>query len=125
VTAEVTVIGPHAGWSLPGLVATSVYRIVQEALTNVAKHAEARQVSVLLERPVGELRLIIEDDGRGFDVDETAGRSRYQRRLGLASIRERAVLVGGTLDVESNPGRGTAIYLRIPLPQEQGLGSRV
>jgi signal transduction histidine kinase len=100
---------------LPTELASALYRIVQEALTNVAKHAGATQVSVIVERPDGEVRLIVEDDGRGFDLDETAVRVRNERRLGLAGIRERVALVGGSVSVESSPGKGTALFVRLPV----------
>jgi PAS domain S-box-containing protein len=116
VAAEVAVAGlaPH-GRTLPTEVASALYRIAQEALTNVAKHAAASQVSVIVEKPDGEVRLIVEDDGRGFDPDATARRVRRERRLGLAGMRERAALVGGTLQVESSPGAGTTVYVRLPV----------
>jgi signal transduction histidine kinase len=68
-----------------------------------------------VERPDGEVRLIVEDDGRGFDLDETAVRVRNERRLGLAGIRERVALVGGSVSVESSPGKGTALFVRLPV----------
>jgi signal transduction histidine kinase len=100
---------------LPSETGTTLYRVVQEALTNVAKHARARHVSVLVECPGDEVRLIVEDDGRGFDVETTLRRATTERRLGLAGMRERAELVGGTLAVESTPGAGTALYVRLPV----------
>ncbi len=113
VTAEVAVIGAFDS-SFPSETGTAVYRIAQEALTNVARHAGARQVSVLLERPDREVRLIIEDDGRGFDLDAVLSQATAEGRLGLAGMRERATLVGGTLEIESAPGQGTTVYARIP-----------
>jgi PAS domain S-box-containing protein len=95
-------------------VGTAAYRIVQEALTNVAKHARARRVSVTLERASGELRVTVEDDGRGFDVDAALTRAKAERRLGLAGIQERAAIAGGTVHVESNLGTGTSLFVRIP-----------
>lgn len=91
---------------------TMLYRITQEALTNVAKHANAENVDILLERRSDHVSLIIEDDGGGFDVEQTFGRS--EKGIGLISMRERAALVAGTLAVESNPGAGTTIAVRIP-----------
>jgi two-component system sensor histidine kinase UhpB len=101
-------------------VASALYRIAQEALTNVAKHARASEVSVIVERRDGEVRLIVEDDGGGFDVDATATRVRAERRLGLAGMRERAALVGGNLTIESSPGAGTTVYVRLPAEDIQG-----
>jgi len=84
---------------------TAIYRLVQEALTNVAKHASADRVEVSVSRQDGEVRLRVADDGAGFDADEpTAG-------FGLVGMRERAALMGGTLDVLSSR-RGTVVSAR-------------
>ncbi len=115
VNAEVSVTGVDAHRPLPGEVSTAIYRIVQEALTNVAKHAGATQVSVLVDQPGGEVRLIVEDNGRGFDVDTTRETARRERRLGLAGMEERVALGGGTFTIESSPRGGTAIYVRLPM----------
>jgi signal transduction histidine kinase len=93
---------------------SQLYRIVQEALNNVAKHARARRVSVLLERRGDEAILIVEDDGQGFDVDGIAQRDLKKARLGLVSMQERAALVGGRVQFESSPGKGTTVFVRIP-----------
>ncbi len=113
VAADVAVIGVRDR-AIPAEVGSAVYRIAQEALTNVAKHAGATQVSVILEQPEHQVRLIVEDDGRGFDPAETNTRSRLERRLGLSGMRERAALVGGTVTVESSPGAGTSLFVRLP-----------
>ena len=102
------------GDRLPPEVETAVYRVVQEALNNVAKHAEARRVSVMVARQDGELVTLVEDDGRGFDP-ERAGAGSGRRSLGLLGMRERVGLVGGTLVVESGDGEGTVVQARIPL----------
>jgi signal transduction histidine kinase len=101
---------------LPMEIETVLYRIVQEALTNVLKHAGARNVSVVLERKDGVTRLIVEDDGRGFDPDALphADAREGRRHLGLLGIRERLSLVGGTLTVESAPGAGTTLFVQVP-----------
>ena len=96
--------------------ATAVYRIVQEALTNVARHSGASRVDVLLRVEEGALLLSVEDDGRGFDpkrLDESKG-------LGVIGMRERASLVGGTLSIGPGPGGGIRIELRIPLAAAEG-----
>ena len=90
----------------------TIYRITQEALHNAAKHARARTVSVLLDRRPDGLRLIVEDDGVGFD---TAAASGSGTGLGLHSLRERAGLLGGTLSIESSPGAGTTVVVDLPL----------
>ena len=93
---------------------TVLYRIAQEALKNVAKHARAANVSVILEGRSGTVSLIIEDDGVGFDAESASGAS--DKRLGLVGMRERAALVGGTAEVESHPEGGTRVIVRIPAP---------
>ena len=95
-------------------VETTLYRIVQEALTNVARHAEASHVSVLLEQRMGSVIGIVEDDGRGFDL-EVPLTSGQPTRLGLHGMQERASLVGGKLTLESTPGIGTTVFIEIPL----------
>lgn len=99
-------------------VATTVYRVAQEALVNVAKHAEATSVSVVLEHNDNQLSLIVEDNGKGFHADRHHGVKGGTRRLGLLGMRERASLVGGTLEIESTPDGGATVYLRIPLPRD-------
>lgn len=93
---------------------TAVFRIVQEALTNVARHARARGVSVLLERRGPNLVTVVEDDGCGFEPDAVAT-APLKERLGLAGMAERAALVGGRLTLESQPGQGTTIFVTVPL----------
>jgi signal transduction histidine kinase len=93
-------------------VETAIYRIVQEALTNVLKHAEARRVSVIVERRRDRVIVIVEDDGKGFDAEAAPGAG---RGLGLLGMRERVALVGGTLNLESEPGGGTTVRLRVPV----------
>jgi len=94
---------------LPPDVETTMYRIVQEALTNIAKHAGAARVSILLTRKEQAAVVVVEDDGGGFDPDAaTAG-------LGLAGMRERVALVGGRLRVETRRGQGTTIAAEVPL----------
>jgi PAS domain S-box-containing protein len=102
--------------SLPFEIETHVYRVAQEALNNVLKHAQAQRVSVILERRANDVVLIIEDDGTGFVFDESAGAARDDKRLGLIGMQERAVLAGGTLEIETAPGEGTTVFLRVPIP---------
>jgi PAS domain S-box-containing protein len=101
---------------LPSEIETTVYRIVQEALTNVVKHARASHLSVILTRNEGELVTIIEDNGQGFDPDKLPLTDWERPRLGLAGIRERVALAGGTFQIESSNGQGTTLFARIPLP---------
>jgi signal transduction histidine kinase len=94
---------------LPADVETTMYRIVQEALTNISKHAGATRISILLARKERAVVVVVEDDGGGFDPGgETSG-------LGLAGMRERVTLLGGQLRVETSPGRGTTIAAEVPL----------
>jgi PAS domain S-box-containing protein len=88
------------------------YRILQEALHNIAKHARAKRVDVVLTVGDGHVVLIVEDDGVGFDA---AKASKSGDGLGLTGMRERAALIKATLQVESEPGRGTSIFLRCPI----------
>jgi signal transduction histidine kinase len=103
------------GERLSPAVETALYRIVQEALTNVAKYAHARQVSVLLERRANQIVAIVEDDGCGFDAAALLRSSGGENKLGLYGMSERAALVGGTLTIESQPGAGTTVHVRVPL----------
>ena len=99
---------------LASLVETNLYRIAQEALNNVAKHAGATSVDMLLERRDGHAVLILEDNGSGFDPDD-AKVSESVRGMGHVGMRERASLVGGSVEIESAPGKGTTVFVRVPL----------
>jgi PAS domain S-box-containing protein len=92
----------------------TLYRTVQEALTNVIKHAQAKHVSLILERSREAVLTVVEDDGKGFDVEAVRDTPISERRLGLLGMQERVELVGGTLEIESVPGAGTTIAARIP-----------
>jgi PAS domain S-box-containing protein len=91
---------------------TALYRIIQESLNNVAKHAQATCVSILLDQRSERISVIIEDDGVGFDAEQP---DTTRQRFGLIGMRERATLLGGRLDIESHPGTGTTVVARIPL----------
>lgn len=97
--------------TLAPAVATALFRIVQEALTNVARHSGASAVSVMLVSSADSVRAVVEDNGSGFDV-EFAGE---RKSLGLVGARERAKLVGGRLSVESSAGHGTTIMAEVPV----------
>ncbi|HXF51777.1 MAG TPA: sensor histidine kinase [Dehalococcoidia bacterium] len=105
---------PRNAERLPPAVETAVFRIAQEAINNVARHARARKAVVALERRNGDLVLEVRDDGRGFDPaalkpgDQRGG-------LGLTGMRERAALLGGTLELWSQPGAGTVVRAVIPI----------
>ena len=95
---------------LPEAVETTLYRIVQEALTNVAKHANAERMSITLTRRDATVVAIVEDDGTGFDPEASA-----REGLGLLGMRERLALVGGKLRIEAAPGTGTTIAAEVPI----------
>lgn len=105
---------------LPPDIETAVYRMVQEALTNVLKHARARNVSVIVEHRGGRVLAIVEDDGCGFDVTTPSVLSPKQRRLGVLGMEERISLVGGTFNIESTPGLGTTVLATIPVSEPNG-----
>jgi signal transduction histidine kinase len=96
---------------LPREAETALYRVVQEALTNIVKHAQAGRVSILLQRKGNAVVAMVEDDGAGFDPGTTR-----KDALGLAGMRERVVLVGGRLQVESAAGAGTTLVAEVPVP---------
>jgi signal transduction histidine kinase len=96
---------------LPQVVETTLYRVVQEALTNVVKHAAASRVSILVVQKDTSVMAVVEDDGEGFDP-----RVIRTDALGLVGMTERAALVGGKVAVESSPGSGTTVRVEVPLP---------
>jgi light-regulated signal transduction histidine kinase (bacteriophytochrome) len=100
---------------LPPAIETALYRVLQEALTNVVRHAEATRVGVILGLKGDTVTMIIEDDGRGFGCDEDNPARAPARHFGLLGMRERLALVDGTLEIESAPGRGTTLFIRVPL----------
>ena len=99
---------------LPEGVETALYRIAQEALTNVARHSAAVRVSVVLHKGDDVCRMAIEDDGRGFDSASARVLEARAAGLGLLGMRERARLLGGRVDIESVAGVGTSVFVRIP-----------
>ena len=95
-------------------VATAAYRITQEALTNVARHANASRAEVTLVGKDSMLTLETVDDGNGFNAHNLI----ETEALGLAGMRERAVLVGGELEIQSQPGKGTRVNFRVPIDEQ-------
>ena len=112
IHAELQTVGLEDA-PLPPAVEVVLYRVIQEALNNVTKHAVAKNVYVVLERRAGQVAVIIEDDGKGVDSDRVIDDG---RGVGLIGIRERAATLGGTFEFESHAGRGTTVAVRIPLP---------
>ncbi len=95
-------------------VETHLYRIAQEALNNIIKHAKATNVSIILERSPKHLVLIIEDDGIGVALEDHTHITASGKGLGIAGMKERAALIGGELEIESELGSGTTVYARVP-----------
>lgn len=121
IDVDVRVSGPAEESGLSPQQRLALYRIAQEALTNVARHAHARRADVSVDLCDDEVCLRIEDDGRGFDIAEPSAPPRdIGMGLGLHGMRERATLLGGALHVESAPGRGTTVFARIPRQNSQG-----
>jgi signal transduction histidine kinase len=104
---------------LPAAIEICCFRLAQEALTNVIRHAGARHVAIELAFDDDEVQLVVRDDGKGFDVRAARDRAAYGASLGLLSMEERASLAGGTLQIESTPGHGTTIRARFPLPAKE------
>ena len=98
---------------LPPMAELAVYRVMQEALQNVHKHAQASTVGLAWSRAKMSWALHVTDDGQGFDLVKAA---HHKKSVGLLSMRERAELIGGTLQIQSTPGKGTAVTLLIPMP---------
>jgi len=96
------------------IIETTVYRVVQEALTNITKHAQAKTVEIQLSNVAKNLQCLVHDDGVGFDVISALS-SREHKSLGLVGIRERLNAVGGTLEIDSAVGRGTELLVKIPV----------
>jgi chemotaxis family two-component system sensor kinase Cph1 len=93
----------------------ALYRILQEAITNVVKHADATKVGVILEYSKSKVRLIVEDDGKGFHWDDSVDSTLSAERLGLLGIRERLAAVRGSLEIETAPGRGATLIINVPI----------
>ena len=104
---------------LPTAIETCCFRLAQEALTNVVRHADAHHVSIELGFDGGEVALVVRDDGKGFDVRVARELAARGASLGLVSMEERVSLAGGTLRIESAPGHGTTLRARFPLPAKE------
>jgi two-component system, NarL family, sensor histidine kinase UhpB len=102
---------------LPQVVEIALYRIVQEALTNIARHAAAKEVSILLERRPSFVQVTVQDDGRGFTDSALPSGSESRGLPGLVKMRARAALLDGTLSIRTQPSAGTTVCARIPLPE--------
>ena len=102
---------------LPQEVETTLFRVTQEALTNIRKHAQATKTRVVLDRPGNAVRLVVSDEGRGFVPKATASTNGRGEKVGLSGMRERVSLLGGRFELHSEPGRGTTIEAEIELPE--------
>lgn len=100
---------------LPPTLETALYRITQEALTNIIRHADAATASIFIERSPNKVLAIIDDDGKGFDPEKLAHKEYQEGHLGLYGIRERAELLSGHLVIESSIGAGTSLYIEFPI----------
>ena len=100
---------------MPAMIERACYRIAQEALNNAIKHARAKRIQVQVVEDEGTLGVEIRDDGVGFDPETV------EKGLGLAGMRDRVVLLGGTFEVESQTGGGTRIYAVIPIHHEEAM----
>jgi len=110
---SITLEGSEIG-RFPTPIETALYRIIQEAVSNVSRHAQASRVSIQLQREAKAIRCSIRDDGIGFDVPSVLAK-KGERGLGLIGIRERLNALNGTLQIDSSPGRGTELHISIPL----------
>jgi two-component system CheB/CheR fusion protein len=100
---------------LPWPVETALYRLVQEALTNILKHAQATSVNLIIDRRFNAVHMILEDDGIGFDIALVRQQAHVNHRLGLIGMQERVAQLGGTLTIETAVSGGTSIFVRLPL----------
>ena len=100
---------------LPVEIETACFRIAQEALNNIVRHAEAREVSIELDRREGTLMLVIRDDGKGFDVQKASRSAASGRSFGLLGMQERAILADARMEIHSEPGRGTQVAVQFGL----------
>ena len=110
IEAGVTINGLNG--RLPGQLEVAVFRIVQEALTNVKQHAHASHAQVTIEASDDSIQMTVEDDGQGFNVEDA--KLRDPKKMGLATMRQRVDMFGGQLSIESTPGRGTRIVTTLP-----------
>jgi signal transduction histidine kinase len=101
----------------PAPVETALFRVLQEAITNVVKHSCADRVGVILEATNGELRLIVEDNGSGFQMEDGTDIALSKAHLGLLGVRERLALVNGRLEIETAPNGGTTVYACVPIEE--------
>lgn len=100
---------------IPDSLKIIIFRVIQEAMNNIAKHSKADRVKMLLRKPEGRLEVVLQDNGQGFDLEKTLARGGLERGLGLSSMRERVELSGGSFHIESTGGKGTLVRASWPL----------
>ena len=100
---------------LPDPLKIVIYRITQEAINNTAKHSKAGTLRILLGKTGDSIELVVEDDGRGFDVAQALSHENQSRGMGLTGMKERAELSNGSFEITSGRGKGTAIRARWPI----------
>jgi two-component system sensor histidine kinase DegS len=115
---EVTLSLPDGNSRLPAPLETALFRVIQEALANVARHAGAERVKIELQQDNSCVSASIADDGRGFDLDQALIQSRQGGHLGLWSMRERVEQLGGQFELRSTPGQGTTVMIKVPIHAE-------
>jgi len=120
VGIHVVVKAPSVPLELSPAVTTTLFRIVQEAVHNIVQHADAGSVTIVLQLNGGAVQLRVEDDGRGFDPAHASRDAVELQQLGLLGIRERAELLGGEVQIESAPERGTRLQVSIPIGENVG-----
>jgi signal transduction histidine kinase len=105
----------HLVDNIPPHIETACFRLAQEAITNVVRHGQAKKLTVELERADNSLRLVVRDDGAGFDAIKAGAHAGHGASLGLLGMKERAALAGGTADIVSSLGHGTTVEVLLPL----------
>jgi two-component system sensor histidine kinase DegS len=114
---EVSLIVQELETRLPNLYEVALFRFIQEALNNVAKHAKANQVRVLLSADESTMQIVIEDDGNGFHVSEVLSEENKRRTMGISSMQQRIeVMLQGEFGIESSIGQGTRVAATVPMP---------
>jgi two-component system sensor histidine kinase DegS len=94
----------------------SIYRIIQESLSNIMKHAEASEAQVFIKKSERNLTILVSDNGKGYDLNQVENRDRGAGGFGLLGISERVKMLGGTQEIESKIGGGTTVLIKIPVP---------
>jgi two-component system NarL family sensor kinase len=105
---------------MPAFEENSLFLVVHEALNYIQKHGQTRKMRIELQRRADEVYLEVRDYGRGFDLEATSPGSGLGKTVGIARMREWALLLGGQLKIHTKPGRGTSVVAKVPLPTHEG-----